>query len=138
MLEVTTALEVMKKHYLQRDLAAREWKRNGGKVVGYFCDSVPEEMILAAGLFPLRISGDPKDNTDVARQNVIPRFATREAFLDSMLNRLLTGVYDFLDYLIIPHARDSSHRLYQLLALLKRSNNAPKLPELYFLDTLHN
>jgi hypothetical protein len=36
----------MQKHYQQRDLAAREWKTKGGKVAGYFCDKVPEEVIL--------------------------------------------------------------------------------------------
>lgn len=132
-----TALEVMQQHYIQRDLAAREWKQKGGKVVGFFCDSVPEEMIWAAGFFPLRISGDPKGRTDIARKYIIPRFATREGFVHSMLNMLLTGAYDFLDYLIIPHARDSVHRLYQLLVNVKSSEPALRLPELFFLDTLH-
>ena len=43
------AFEAMRKHYQHRDLAAREWKRKGGKVAGYFGNNVPEEMILAAG-----------------------------------------------------------------------------------------
>lgn len=127
----------MQKHYRRRDLAAREWRAKGGKVVGYFCDSVPEEIILAAGFFPLRISGDPQGDTDVARKHVLARFVNREDFVHSMLNMLLTGRYDFLDFLVIPHARDSIHRLYQLLVVIKESNPAMKLPELYFLDTLH-
>ena len=45
---MTAAFDVMKQHYKQRDLAAREWKKNGGRVVGYFCDSVPEELILVS------------------------------------------------------------------------------------------
>ena len=60
---MATAFEVMQKHYQKRDLAAREWKRKGGRVVGYFCDSVPEELILAAGFFPIRISGNPGGST---------------------------------------------------------------------------
>jgi len=39
-------LEIMQRHYQQRDLAAREWRDGGGKVAGYFCDNVPDEMIL--------------------------------------------------------------------------------------------
>ncbi|HEY42193.1 MAG TPA: 2-hydroxyacyl-CoA dehydratase [Dehalococcoidia bacterium] len=132
-----TAFEEMQKHYQQRDLAAREWKGKGGKVVGYFCDAVPEEIILAAGFFPIRLSGDPNGDTEVARQNVIPRFTAREGFVHSMLNMLLTGQYDFLDYLVIPHTRDSIHRLYQLMAMLKESNPALTLPELFFLDSVH-
>jgi benzoyl-CoA reductase/2-hydroxyglutaryl-CoA dehydratase subunit BcrC/BadD/HgdB len=135
-IKVTTAFETIQKHYRQRDLAAREWKK-GGKVVGYFCDSVPEEMILAAGFFPLRISGDPHGGTDIARKNVLARFANREDFVHSMFNMLLTGEYDFLDFLVIPHARDSIHRLYQVMAVVKESNHALKLPSLFFLDSAH-
>jgi len=132
-----TALEVMQKHYRQRDLAAREWGGKGGRVAGYFCDSVPEELILAAGFFPIRLSGDPQGSTDIAKKNVITRFVNREDFVHSMLNMLLTGKYEFLDFLIIPHSRDSIHRLYQLLAVLKESNPDLKIPELFFLDIAH-
>ncbi|MFC1900351.1 2-hydroxyacyl-CoA dehydratase subunit D [Chloroflexota bacterium] len=132
-----TALEVMQKHYRQRDLAAKEWKKKGGKVAGYFCDSIPEELILAAGFFPVRLSGDPQGSTDSAKKNVIARFVNREDFVHSMLDMLLTGKYGFLDFLIIPHSRDSIHRLYQLLVVLKESNPDLKLPELVFLDISH-
>lgn len=131
------SFEAMQNHYHQRDLAAKTWKNEGGKVVGYFCDSVPEEMILAAGLFPIRLSGNPEGDTTLARKHVIPRFTAREGFVHSMLNMLLTGEYDFLDYLIIPHSRDSIHRLYQLLAMIKTAKSEFKIPELFFLDTLH-
>jgi len=134
---VTTAFDEMQKHYQQRDLAAREWKAKGGKVAGYFCDSVPEEMILAAGFFPLRISGDPQSGTDVAKKHVLARFVNREDFVHSIFNMLLTGRYDFLDFLIIPHARDSIHRLYQVMVALEESSPALKLPVLFFLDSVH-
>jgi benzoyl-CoA reductase/2-hydroxyglutaryl-CoA dehydratase subunit BcrC/BadD/HgdB len=135
---VTTAFTTLQKYYQQRDLAAREWKRKGGKVVGYFCDSVPEELIMAAGFFPLRLSGDPHSGTDVARKNVLARFVNREDFINSMFNMLLTGKYDFLDFLVIPHARDSIHRLYQVMVVLKKTNPALKLPALFFLDSAHS
>jgi benzoyl-CoA reductase/2-hydroxyglutaryl-CoA dehydratase subunit BcrC/BadD/HgdB len=54
-----------------------------------------------------------------------------------MLNRLLTGAYDFLDFLVIPHARDTIRRLYVLMVELKASLPELKLPELHFLDVLH-
>ncbi len=132
-----TALEVMRKHYRQRDLAAREWKKKG-KVVGYFCDSVPEELILAAGFFPIRLYGNPSGKTDVARQRLVPRHPRREDFVHSMLNMLLTGEYDYLDFLVIPHTRDSIHRLYQTLIMLRESNPEVKVPEFRFLDTVHS
>jgi benzoyl-CoA reductase/2-hydroxyglutaryl-CoA dehydratase subunit BcrC/BadD/HgdB len=133
-----TALEIMQKHYRQRDLAAREWKRKNGKVVGYFCDSVPEELILAAGFFPIRLYGNPMGKTDVARQHLVPRHPKREDFVHTMLNMLLTGEYDYLDFLVIPHTRDSIHRLYQTVVVLRESSPDIRIPEFHFLDTVHS
>jgi len=134
---VATAFKTIQKHYQQRDLAAREWKKKGGKVVGYFCDSVPEELILAAGFFPLRLSGDPHGSTDVAKKNVLARFVNREDFVHSMFNMLLTGMFDYVDFLVIPHTRDSIHRLYQVMVVVRESNPTLKLPALFFLDSTH-
>ena len=46
---------------------ARQWKeRTGGKVIGYLCTYVPEEVIYAAGMLPVRImpSHQPQDVTE--------------------------------------------------------------------------
>jgi benzoyl-CoA reductase/2-hydroxyglutaryl-CoA dehydratase subunit BcrC/BadD/HgdB len=128
------AFEIMQKHYQHRDLAAREWKRKGGKVAGYFCNNVPEEMILAAGFFPFRISGDPWSGTDVADKYTEPFY---QPDVRSMFNMLLTGRYDFLDFLIIPHSRDAVLALYDFLNRIKHIDPTLKLPELHLFDILH-
>jgi benzoyl-CoA reductase/2-hydroxyglutaryl-CoA dehydratase subunit BcrC/BadD/HgdB len=127
-------LETMKTVYKRRDLAAKEWKEKGGKVVGYFCDSVPDEMILAAGFLPFRISGDPLIGTERADKYTEPVY---EGFVRSMLNGLLSGHFDFLDYLIIPHSRDSIQALYAILYDVKQFEPRIEFPELYLFDTLH-
>jgi benzoyl-CoA reductase/2-hydroxyglutaryl-CoA dehydratase subunit BcrC/BadD/HgdB len=133
-----TAFDEFQKHYRQRDLTARQWKKNGGKVVGYFCDNVPEEFILAAGLFPLRLSGDPLGETEkVGFYSEQGNVFSREGFTASMLHMILHGRYDFLDYLIIPHARDSIQRLYTTLIHLKETDPTLNLPELFYMDNLH-
>ena len=40
--------------------------RQGGKVLGYFCTYVPEELVYAAGILPVRILGihEPQDVTE--------------------------------------------------------------------------
>ena len=129
-----TPFETMQEHYQQRDLAAREWKKKGGKVVGYFCDKVPEEMILAAGFFPIRISGDPWGGTEAADKYTEPFY---EGFVRSMFNMLLTGRYDFLDFLIIPHSRDTIVTLYGILLELPGLTPELKLPDFYLFETLH-
>jgi benzoyl-CoA reductase/2-hydroxyglutaryl-CoA dehydratase subunit BcrC/BadD/HgdB len=49
--------------------AVRGWKDGGGKVVGYFCSSVPEEIISAAGLLPVRIRATGSTETDLLGQS---------------------------------------------------------------------
>ena len=129
-----TPFQAMQKHYQQRDLAAREWKGKGGKVAGYFCDSVPEEMILAAGFFPLRISGDPLGSTEAADKYTEPFY---EGFVRSMFNMLLTGRYDFLDFLIIPHSRDTIVSLCGMLLEIQELDPDLKLPPSYLFEMLH-
>ena len=128
------AFEAMQKHYRQRDLAAREWKGKGGKVAGYFCNDIPEEMISAAGLFPLRISGDPWGGTEVADSYTETFY---QPDVRSMFNMLLTGRYDFLDFLIIPHSRDAVVALYDYLHKIKQIDPDLKLPDFYLFDMLH-
>jgi benzoyl-CoA reductase/2-hydroxyglutaryl-CoA dehydratase subunit BcrC/BadD/HgdB len=127
-------LEEIKIQYEQRDKAAREWRAKGGKVVGYISDDVPDEMVLAAGFFPFRMSGDPTSDTEEADKY-------SEYFLDpsvrSILNMLLTGKYDFLDFIIIPHHSDAVLKLYHQLWWIHRVNPAITFPPVYFFDVLH-
>jgi len=127
-------LETMKRHYQRRDLAARAWKERGGKVVGYVGDDVPEEMIRAAGFFPLRISGDPWGGTEEADRYTEPFY---DPSVRSMLNMLLTGRYDFLDFLVVPHSSDAVLRLYYHLRDIQQMDSALKLPDLHLFDILH-
>ena len=127
-------LENIRKQYEQRDRAARGWKVKGGKVVGYISDDVPDEMVLAAGFFPFRMSGDPESGTGEADKYT-------EYFLDpsvrSILNMLLTGKYDFLDFIIIPHHSDATLKLYHQLWWIHQVNPAVTFPPVYLFDILH-
>jgi benzoyl-CoA reductase/2-hydroxyglutaryl-CoA dehydratase subunit BcrC/BadD/HgdB len=126
--------EEIKKQYEQRDKAAREWKARGGKVVGYISDDVPDEMVLAADFFPFRMSGRPEEGAGEADKYT-------EYFLDpsvrSILNMLLTGKYDFLDFIIIPHHSDATLKLYHQLWWIHRVNPAITFPPVYLFDILH-
>jgi benzoyl-CoA reductase/2-hydroxyglutaryl-CoA dehydratase subunit BcrC/BadD/HgdB len=132
-----TALEIMQKYYEQRDLAGREWKEKGGKVVGYFCDIVPEELISASGFLPYRLSGDPLGGMEAVDVLLFRPGGPPEGFVHSIFNMLLTSKYDYLDFLIIPNTRASIQKLYFILVNLKASNPSLKLPEIYFFDNLH-
>jgi benzoyl-CoA reductase/2-hydroxyglutaryl-CoA dehydratase subunit BcrC/BadD/HgdB len=42
----------------------KAWKNSGGKVIGYFCSSVPEEIITAAGFVPFRMRATGSTGTE--------------------------------------------------------------------------
>lgn len=56
-----------KEWYEKRHDYAREWKeKTGGKIIGYFCTYVPEEILYAADVLPVRVLGghEPQDVTE--------------------------------------------------------------------------
>ena len=137
---MANALESLRSHYRERDRAARAWKEAGGRVVGYLCDNIPEELILAAGLFPYRLSGDPGAGTAAIERYVQPFAAPFSArnrgigFSDAILNMLLDGRFDFLDFLIVPHTRKTIQAFYRELTLVAAANPELRLPEMHYLD----
>jgi benzoyl-CoA reductase/2-hydroxyglutaryl-CoA dehydratase subunit BcrC/BadD/HgdB len=139
---MTDALALMQDHYRARDTAARAWKAKGGKVVGYFCDSVPEEMIMAAGFLPYRISGDPDAGTESVRKYLLPLWnksslAQRQVsleFINSMLHLIFTGRYDFVDYLVIPYTRKAILGIHKQLSDAKQHYPDLKIPTMFILD----
>ena len=137
---MSAALETLRDHYRQRDRAARVWKQAGGRVVGYLCDNVPEELIVAAGLFPYRLSGDPRTGTDAIQRYVQPFAAPFSArnrgigFSDAMLEMLLEGRFDFLDFLIVPHTRKTIQAFFRELTLVASANPDLRLPRMHYLD----
>jgi benzoyl-CoA reductase/2-hydroxyglutaryl-CoA dehydratase subunit BcrC/BadD/HgdB len=135
-----TALEELGELYQHRDRAARSWRARGGRVVGYLCDNVPQELILAAGFLPYRLSGDPHQGHAAVERWVQPFAAPFSAgtrgldFIDSMLDMVLAGRYDFLDYLIVPHTRKAIQAMYRELVLATQQQAELTLPELWYLD----
>jgi benzoyl-CoA reductase subunit C len=95
--------------YLDRHEYAKKWKKENpdGKMVGYFCTYVPEEILYAAGILPVRIFGGHE----------APVLATPHMFdmwcpySRDCLNQGLQGKYDYLDGVMIAqsclHARQA-------------------------------
>jgi benzoyl-CoA reductase/2-hydroxyglutaryl-CoA dehydratase subunit BcrC/BadD/HgdB len=55
-------------------------------------------------------------------------------FVDAMLAKLLSGNFDFLDYLIVPHTRKTIQAFYRELTLARSAHPELSLPELHYLD----
>jgi len=77
---------------------AKEWKeRTGGKVMGYFCTYVPEEILHAAGVLPVRILGSHEPQ-NVTEPHIFGMFCP---FCRDCLAQGLKGRYDYLDGIMI-------------------------------------
>jgi len=84
--------------YENRHEYARKWKKEtGGKVVGYFCTYVPEEILYAAGILPVRILGSHEPQ-DVTEPHIFGMFCP---FCRDCLAQGLKGKYDYLDGIMI-------------------------------------
>ena len=84
----------------QRHEYARAWKaRTGGRVVGYLCTYVPEELIYAAGALPVRILGS-REPQDVTEPYIASHYC---AWCRDALAQGLRGRYDYIDGLVTAH-----------------------------------
>jgi benzoyl-CoA reductase/2-hydroxyglutaryl-CoA dehydratase subunit BcrC/BadD/HgdB len=136
------ALEEFRSCYRERDKAARQWKKSGRKVVGYIAANAPEELISAAGFLPYRLSGDPESGYDLLRKYVFPiapMWSTganqlKIEFVNSVLQLLFSGRYDFVDYLVVPNARKSILSIHAHLRDAKAVYPDLKVPESCMLD----
>jgi benzoyl-CoA reductase/2-hydroxyglutaryl-CoA dehydratase subunit BcrC/BadD/HgdB len=85
------------------------WKDEGGKVVGFFCSTVPEELFTAAGLLPFRMRGTGSTSTELSDAFFSP---INCSFPRHTFNQALSGEYDFLDGLICINSCDHVRRIY--------------------------
>ncbi|MFC1532828.1 2-hydroxyacyl-CoA dehydratase [Thermodesulfobacteriota bacterium] len=84
---------------------ARDWKvKTGGKVIGYLNIDLPEELIYAAGILPVRILGshEPEVITDPHMWNMMHCVFERDCLAQG-----LQGRYDYLDGII--HSEGDPH-----------------------------
>ena len=107
----TRGMEAVRELYQNRRVRAEELKRQGKKIVGYFCCYPPLEFLTAAGLVPYRIMGNIKEP-----------IAQADAYLEtiacpyirSCLDEAFRGDFAFLDGLIAPHSCDNVQRIYDI------------------------
>ncbi len=95
---------------------AKEWQKQGKKVIGVMSSYVPEEVIYAAGMLPWRITGTWQENVDRAR---VYRPERTCPYCTHVLESFLTGKLDFLDGIVIADQDQDLLRLWDLLVYLK-------------------
>jgi len=91
--------------------AIRKWKAAGGRVVGWACswNYIPEELIWAAGMLPVRVIGDGDEPQLEQADNYL--HADSCSFSRSCFERSLLGQFDFLDGFVASSSCDGIRRL---------------------------
>lgn len=87
----------------------REWKEKGGKVVAWQCTYVPEEVLWAAGILPVRMTGDSRE-LELENANAYLYINTC-SYCRACLELALGQQWDFLDGYASAATCDGSRRL---------------------------
>ncbi len=87
----------------------KNWKDQGGKVVGYFCSCAPEEIITAAGLLPIRMRAVGSTGTELSDAYMS---SINCSFCRHALNMGLRGEFGFVDGVVWLNTCDNVRRIY--------------------------
>ena len=88
----------------------QKYKAGGGKVVGYSCTFIPEEILHAAGVLPFRLRGIGIKSLSIGDSYFGP---VNCSFPKCMVQLAGQGSYSFLDGAVITNGCDSMRRLYE-------------------------
>ncbi|MGH3209030.1 MAG: 2-hydroxyacyl-CoA dehydratase, partial [Trebonia sp.] len=117
---------------------AAAWRAGGGRVVGLLGWSAPRELVVAAGMLPVRLSPDRLARAGASAWPDAGAAFSRELSPASarFAAALLSGALDWIDFLLIGRDREDYTRLFYLLRELRRSGDAPGLVPVAFFDLL--
>lgn len=113
--------------------AARRHRDGGGTVVACVGPDIPGELLVAAGLFGVWVTGEPGQPHEDADRYLGDSTDERSR---SQLARLLAGEFDYADRLLVGHDCEGSRRLYAVAEELRRLELAA-LPPAQLFDLLH-
>ena len=93
----------------------RDWKEKGGRVFGYTCSYVPEEILYAEGhpsrILPIRLGAQGCTTTDDA-DIYMHKFLC--SYCRCLMQMALTEAYDFLDGVILTNGCEHMRRTFEI------------------------
>lgn len=115
---------------------AEQWRARGGKVAGVLGWTVPRELIVAAGMLPIRLSALRVNAPGAPRPRPLPEglAALLAPGPARVLQALLGGSLDWIDALVIGRDSEAHTKLFYVLRELTREGK--RLPEIAFFDLL--
>jgi len=97
----------------------KEWKAEGKKVVGFLCTYMPEEILYAVDILPVRLRAPNCNETSLADVYMSHLSCT---FMRSCLQFILEDKFTFLDGLVFTNSCDVVRRLYDNIKENRRSD----------------
>ncbi|MDA8211835.1 MAG: 2-hydroxyacyl-CoA dehydratase family protein, partial [Clostridia bacterium] len=91
--------------------AVKRWQEQGKKVFGYMCNHIPEELLYAGGILPVKFLGDSVPVVEANQyQSVFMCYYGR-----SLLEMGLQGAYRNLDGVVSAYGCEGGCNLFQVL-----------------------
>ena len=128
------AFRALKEAYDDKQKAVKKWKACGKKAVFMLGDDIPEELIIAAGMLPVRLTGwygGERVNAD--------------KYLERSFGPIWRGVFeavvngslkDEMDFLVTQNSSDMILKIFYYLREMKRAYKDITLPPLEFVDLI--
>lgn len=128
------AFLALKEAYDHREAAAEQARRQGKIIVGELGCDVPDELLLAAGMFPVRVYADPAK--PLAETDKYLEYAF-DPVVRAQFEKLVDGTYaGQIDRLAISNSTDVIIRIFLYLRELHRQEPEKAVPPVEFIDWL--
>ncbi len=121
-------------HYENPEAEAKSAASSGAAVVGMTSNTVPWELIRAAGAFPCVINSGNANHPDIVNFMEEGVFEKR---IRAIFGAAISSDLQHLSLLLIPRTSEQEYKLYLYLREVSRQNPACRIPPLYLYDLLH-
>ncbi len=110
--------EVFKEIYGNRVRELRQYKKDGKKIIGTFCNFVPDELIIAAGAIPIRLVCGSQEPI-LPAEEVLPRNFC--PLIKSSYGFTLMGFphFELADVILVPTTCDGKKKISEMLSEVK-------------------
>jgi len=132
------ALQRLERAYRGEERPDVLWKQNGGVVVGWWGEDVPEELLVAAGCLPVRIRG--MRDSGGSGFPMADKYLERgfDVLVRARFERLAGGECANLDRVVLSNSSDAIVRVFYYLRAIRTMEPDVRVPEPYFYDFMHS
>lgn len=130
----SAAFSKLKEFYDHREDGIKAARKNGTKVIAELGCDVPDELLLAGGLMPVRIYADP--DRELVQTNKYLEFSF-DPIVRAQFEKIIDGTYgNLVDAMVISNSTDVIIRIYLYLREMHRVEPEKNIPEVEFIDWL--